>query len=162
MDDSPRQFIDELRFAIVRRRVGQIALAVVLAEECIRYLSAMVWYLIIPIVAKVLESHTESLLFQSQSQRPFPWIQLFGSTLEFVAAIIFVFYVNRWLYGRNRPRPRPTEEEIRAEQMIKERGSEPDEDDEPIVPRVLLGPETPASELVPSGAQPQENLLNKT
>ena len=48
MDDNPRQFIDELKVAIFRRRIGQIALAVVLAEECIRFLSAIVWYVIRP------------------------------------------------------------------------------------------------------------------
>jgi large-conductance mechanosensitive channel len=157
MDDTPRQFIDELRLAIVRRRIGQIALAVVLAEECIRYLSAIVWYLVIPMIAGLLEGHTESVLFQSQRNRNFPWLQLFGSTLEFVAVIIFVFYVNRWLYGRNRPRRHPDEEEIRKEQAAEGRAPEQDSDDEPIVPRVLLPAEAPSRELVPSGTRPIEN-----
>ena len=33
MDANPGQFMVELKFAILRRRVGQIALAVVMAEE---------------------------------------------------------------------------------------------------------------------------------
>jgi hypothetical protein len=92
MDDSPRQFIDELKFAIIRRRVGQIALAVVLAEECIRFLSAIVWYLIIPAISTVLEGHTDSVIIPGPAaHRSFPWVQLLGSTLEFITAVIFVF-----------------------------------------------------------------------
>jgi len=40
MDDSPREFLDGLKLTIFRRRIGQIALAVVLAEACIRYLNS--------------------------------------------------------------------------------------------------------------------------
>jgi hypothetical protein len=50
----------------------------------------------------VLKGQTESVLFKSE--RTFPWDRLSASTLEIIAAIIFVFYANRWMYGLNRPR----------------------------------------------------------
>jgi large-conductance mechanosensitive channel len=106
-DGSPAQFIDELKGAIIRRRIGQIALAVVLAEACIRYLNSLVWYLIVPLIANIVQGRTESVLFRAP--RTFPWQQLTGSTLEFIVAIVFVFYVNRWIHGLSRPR---SEEEI--------------------------------------------------
>jgi len=160
MDDNPRQFIDELKFAIVRRRVGQIALAVVLAEECIRFLSALVWYLIIPTISNILEGHSDSVMFQSQQHRSLPWIQLLGATLEFVVAVIFVFYVNRWLYGRNRPRTRDEVQELPPDQPNEEQSSERNIEYEPIVPRLFSAPEAPKRELVPSGPKdhpPDEN-----
>lgn len=133
MDDTPRQFIDELRLAILRRSIGQIALAVVLAEECIRLLNALVWYVVIPLIANMLNGHSESVLFARNLN--FPWLQLIGSLLEFVVTIIFVFYVNRLIYGRNRPRRKqdePQEEDLQVE------------DREPLVPRMFSAPETPA------------------
>jgi hypothetical protein len=45
MDENPGQFMLEVKFAIIRGRVGPIALAVVLAEESIPFLSALVWNL---------------------------------------------------------------------------------------------------------------------
>jgi hypothetical protein len=161
MDDNPKQFIDELRLAIVRRRIGQIALAVVLAEECIRYLSAIVWYLIIPVIAGLLEGHTESVLFPSQRNRSIPWLQLFGSTLELVTAIIFVFYVNRWLYGRNRPRQHP-EDDVWRRKRPDEQEPEQQQDSEPIVPSVLLPPEARGDEPVHSRTQTIEAPSDKT
>jgi large-conductance mechanosensitive channel len=103
MDDSPKEFAHELRSAILKKRVGQIALAVVLAEACIRFLSALIWFLIVPFVAWPLRGHTESVLFANKLV--FPWEQLFGSLLEFILAIVFVFYVNRWIQGSL---PKPT------------------------------------------------------
>jgi hypothetical protein len=41
-DESPRGFLAELKHSICRRRIGQIALAIVLAEACVRYLNALV------------------------------------------------------------------------------------------------------------------------
>jgi large-conductance mechanosensitive channel len=102
MDESPRQFLDGLKLTIFRRRIGQIALAVVLAEACIRYLSALVWYLIIPVISNLLENHTESVIFANR--RSFPWEQLAGSTIEFATVLIFVYFVNRWIYNLSRPR----------------------------------------------------------
>jgi len=97
MDDSLRAFVNEFKSGILRKRVGQIALAVVLAEACIRFLNALIWYFVVPLIAWLLEGHTESVLFK----RPlvFPWQQIFGSFLEFIVALIFVFYVNRWIRG---------------------------------------------------------------
>ena len=152
MDNNPRQFVDELKFAIVRRRVGQIALAVVLAEECIRFLSAIVWYLIIPLVSNALQGHTESVLFPSQQHRSFPWIQLLGATLEFITAVVFVFYVNRWLYGRNRPRARGEVQDSPPDEALPEQSSERGVEYDPIVPRLFSAPEAPRNELVPASA----------
>jgi large-conductance mechanosensitive channel len=134
MDDTPRQFIDELKFAILGRRIGQIALAVVLAEECIRLLNALVWYLIVPLIANLLHGNSESLLFASH--RNFPWLQLIGSFLEFVTTIVFVFYANRLIHGRNRPRRNDEVEEA----------GQPSDDYEPIVPRMFSAPEAPRAD----------------
>jgi len=101
-DDSPKQVFDGIKFTIFRRRIGQIALAVVLAEACIRYISSLVWYLIIPAIANILDTHAESVLFSTR--RHFPWEQLIGNTLEFATVIVFVYYANRWIYGLSRPR----------------------------------------------------------
>jgi large-conductance mechanosensitive channel len=103
MDDSPTEFLDGLKLTIFRRRIGQIALAVVLAESCIRYLNSLVWYLVIPIISNVLANHTESVLLENR--RKFPWEQLAGNTLDFAAALIFVYFANRWIYNLSRPRP---------------------------------------------------------
>ena len=102
MDENPKQFIEELRSAILRKRVGQIALAIVLAQAVIRFLNALVWYLLIPAISNILENHTESVLFKDR--RSFPWEQLSGSMLEFIASIIFVFYANRWIHRRASPK----------------------------------------------------------
>jgi len=107
MDNSPREFAHELRSAVLKKRVGQIALAVVLAEACIRFLNSLIWFLVIPIVASLLQGHTESVFFQNKLI--FPWEQLFGSLLEFILAIVFVFYVNRWIRG-SLPKPSAPEE----------------------------------------------------
>jgi large-conductance mechanosensitive channel len=96
MDDTPGHFVQELRFSLLRKRAGQIALAVILAQACLRFLNALTWYLIVPTVGKVLEGHTESVLFQTRT--PFPWQPLFGSVLDFGVALIFVFYLNRWIH----------------------------------------------------------------
>jgi len=148
MDDTPRQFVDELKFAIVGRRIGQIALAVVLAEECIRYLNALVWYLIVPAIANVLKSHTESVLFQSR--RGFVWEPIAGATIELMAAVIFVFYVNRWIYGRNRPR---TLEQRQGDSYPPAEPPIQSEDYEPIVPRALSAPEAPTGGLAIVGSE---------
>jgi large-conductance mechanosensitive channel len=100
MDDTPKAFIEELRSSILRKRVGQIALAVVLAEAAWRLLNALVWYLIIPIIGKAFEGHTESVLFERSARAPIPWQNLFGSVLEFVLTVIMVFYLNRWIHHR--------------------------------------------------------------
>jgi large-conductance mechanosensitive channel len=139
MDETPRQFIDELKSAILRRRIGQIAIAVVLAEECIRFLNAVIWYVIIPIISNILANQTESVLFGNNRQ--FPWIQLVGATLEFVTTMIFVFYVNRWIHGRNRPRvheqePNPPLEVLQPNEL----------DEEPLVPRLLSAPYSSSDE----------------
>jgi large-conductance mechanosensitive channel len=96
MDDTPGQFVQELRSSLLRKRAGQIALAVILAQACLRFLNALTWYLIVPTVGKLFEGHTESVLFQTRT--PFPWQPLLGSLLDFGVALIFVFYLNRWIH----------------------------------------------------------------
>ena len=135
MDDTPGHFVQELRSSLLRKRAGQIALAVILAQASLRFLNALTWYLIVPTVGKVLEGHTESVLFQTRT--PFPWQPLFGSMLDFAVALIFVFYLNRWIHRA------PAEDGIRV--------TAPDQLSEP------------APEIVPLQAQretPEEVLYN--
>lgn len=117
MDDSPRAFGHEFKSAILRKRVGQIALAVVLAEGCIRFLYALTWFLVVPTISFLLNGHTESALFASKPV--FPWQQLFGSCLEFALTIIFVFYVNRWIRG-SLPKPQALDEHEESEPPTQE------------------------------------------
>jgi len=145
--ESPGELIDGIKFTIFRRRIGQIALAVILAESCIRYLSALVWYLIIPIISNVLATHTESVLFSTR--RNFPWEMLIGNTIEFATAIIFVFYANRWIYRLSKPPQR--NEEHSEEQMGL--------DEEALVPRLLSAPE--ASRDYPQPSTKEEKMHTK-
>jgi large-conductance mechanosensitive channel len=96
MDDTPRHFVQELRSSILKKRAGQIALAVILAEACLRFLNGLTWFLIVPTIGALLNGHTESVLFQTRFA--FPWQQLLGSGLDFAVALIFVFYLNRWIH----------------------------------------------------------------
>jgi hypothetical protein len=41
--DTPKALVEELRSALLRKRVGQIALAVVLAEGAWRLINSLVW-----------------------------------------------------------------------------------------------------------------------
>lgn len=87
MDDTPRNFVHELRSSLLKKRAGQIALAVILAEACLRFLNALTWFLIVPTLGMRVNGHTESVLFESR--RPFPWQQLLGAGLDFAVALIF-------------------------------------------------------------------------
>ena len=100
MDDSPKGLLGELRTAVLKKRVGQIALAVVLAEAIYRFISAITWYLIIPILGKALHGQTESVLFDTPSRNPIRWDTLFGSLLEFALVVIVVVFLNRWIQQR--------------------------------------------------------------
>lgn len=97
MDDTPKAFLEELRTSLLKRRVGQIALAVVLAEAAWRLVSALTWYLVMPLIARGLEGNTESVLMKGYALRSFPWENLLGSILEFASVLILVFYLNRWV-----------------------------------------------------------------
>jgi large-conductance mechanosensitive channel len=110
MDDTPKAFFEELRSSILKKRVGQIALAVVLAEAVWRLLTSLTWYLVIPLIGKSFQGHTESVLFESATKRPMPWENLFGSILEFVLTVIVVFYLNRWV--QRKPAPAPANVEL--------------------------------------------------
>jgi|ERR1043165_5622069 large-conductance mechanosensitive channel len=100
MDDTPTAFLEEIRRSILRKRVGQIALAVVIAQAIWRLISALTWYLFIPTVARMLEGNTESVLFKSYSHVPFPWENLGGSIVEFAFTVIVIFYLNRWIHQK--------------------------------------------------------------
>lgn len=107
MDDTPKAFLEELRSSILKKRVGQIALAVVLAEAVWRLVNSVTWYFIIPLIGKSLRGHTESVLFEKTTTQPIPWESLFGSLLEFVLILIVVFYLNRWVQRKPAPASRP-------------------------------------------------------
>ena len=100
MDDTPRAFIEEFRSAILKKRVGQIAIAVVLAQAVWRLINAFTWFLIMPIIGRFVERQTESVLFPRSSGTPISWENLFGSVLEFLFTIILAFYANRWIHTK--------------------------------------------------------------
>jgi large-conductance mechanosensitive channel len=108
MDDTPKGLLGELRSTVLKKRVGQIALAVVLAQAIWRIVSALTWYLIIPIIGKFLHGQTESVMFEAASSNPIRWDTLFGSLLEFVLLVIVVLFLNRWIQGKS---SRPGDEE---------------------------------------------------
>jgi large-conductance mechanosensitive channel len=114
MDDTPKAFIEEFRSSILKKRVGQIAIAVVLAEAVWRLLNAFTWYLIMPIIGRVVEGQTESVLLPRSSGRPILWENLFGSLLEFLLTIIVVFYANRWTHTK----PPSSVENVEAEYSL--------------------------------------------
>jgi large-conductance mechanosensitive channel len=114
MDDTPKAFIEEFRSAILKKRVGQIAIAVVLAEAVWRLLTAFNWYLIMPIIGRFVEGQTESVLFSRASGRPILWENLFGSILEFLLTVIVVFYANRWIHKK----PHSIEENVEVEYSL--------------------------------------------
>jgi large-conductance mechanosensitive channel len=97
VDETPKAFLEELRSSLLKRRVGQIALAVVLAQAVWRLINAVTWYLIIPVIGRALRGNTESVLFSGSTAKPLPWESLFGSLLEFALTVILVFYLNRWV-----------------------------------------------------------------
>jgi large-conductance mechanosensitive channel len=97
MDDTPKAFLEEFRSSILKKRVGQIAIAVVLAQAVWRLLNAFTWFLLMPIIGRFFQGQTESV-FQRYSSRPIPWEELFGSILEFLLTVIVAFYANRWIH----------------------------------------------------------------
>jgi large-conductance mechanosensitive channel len=103
VDDTPKAFLEELRSSLLKRTVGQIALAVVLAEAFWRLVTSLTWYLIIPGIGKALRGNTESVFFKNSSAYPFPWEKLFGSLLEFGLVVILMFYLNRWVQRKPAP-----------------------------------------------------------
>lgn len=114
MDDTPRAFIEEFRAAILKKRVGQIAIAVVLAQAVWRLLNALTWYLIMPIIGRFLQGQTESVLFPNSNGRPIAWENFSGSVLEFLLTIIVVFYANRWIHAKSHGR----EDNVEAEHSL--------------------------------------------
>jgi large-conductance mechanosensitive channel len=97
MDETPKGLLGELRTSVLKKRVGQIALAVVLAEAVLQLITAVTWYLIVPVIGRLLSGQTESVLFKASAESPIPWERLFGSVLVFILAVIVVLYLNRWI-----------------------------------------------------------------
>jgi large-conductance mechanosensitive channel len=97
MDETPKGLLAELRTSVLKKRIGQIALAVVLAEALLQLVTALTWYLIIPVIARILHGQTESVLFAKSAESPIRWEMLFGSLLVFVLTLIVVLYLNRWI-----------------------------------------------------------------
>ena len=95
VDDTPRLFAYELRSSLLKKFVGRVAVAIILAEAFLRFINALTWFLVIPAIAVVLKGNTESVLFKNQ--KVFPWEQLVGSVVEFAGTLILVFYANRWI-----------------------------------------------------------------
>lgn len=99
MDDTPKAFIEELRSAVLRKRVGQIALAVVLAQAIWRLLNSFTWFLLMPIVRRFLEGQNPSVL--SGSAGLISWDKVLGSVMEFLLTVVVIFYLNRWIHRRS-------------------------------------------------------------
>ena len=97
MDDTPKGLLGELRTTVLKKRVGQIALAVVLAEAVLQLITALTWYLIIPVLGRLLHGQSESVLLKASAEAPIRWENLFGSLLVFLLAVIVVLYLNRWI-----------------------------------------------------------------
>jgi hypothetical protein len=68
MDDTPKHLLDELRTDLLGKRLGQIALAILLGEAALRFVNSLVWYLLIPIFGRALENHTASVLFEARHE----------------------------------------------------------------------------------------------
>ena len=132
MDDTPKDFIEEFRAAILKKRVGQIAIAVVLAQAVWRLLNAFTWYLIMPIIARFLQGQTESALLPRSSGTPILWENFFGSLLEFLLTVIVAFYANRWIHAK----PRHPENIVEAEYSSV--GEPLDRRDEPAASQTTL------------------------
>ncbi len=107
MDDTPSAFFQELRDTVLRRSIGRIALAVLLALALLQLLNAIVVGAIFPILAYLFDPHHQSALFRDQL--PIPRYVLGAYFMQFVLAVIVVFYGNRWLF-----RPKVHEEEEAA------------------------------------------------
>jgi len=108
VDDTPKAFVEELRSAILKKRVGQIALAVVLAQAVWRLLNSFTWFLIMPIVRRFLEGGNESVLVGTAGL--ISWDNVLGSVMEFLLAVVVVFYLNRWIHRRSLPTTSDTEQ----------------------------------------------------
>lgn len=114
MDDStPASFLQSLRTDLLRRRVGFVTLAVLFALACLQFVNNLVWYLVLPILRRIL-SKSGSVIFDDRALE-FPTEALIASVLQFALAIIAVYYLNRWLVGR-RAAVRADEAEVLEEQ----------------------------------------------
>jgi hypothetical protein len=120
MDDStPQAFLSSFRSDLLRRRVGFVALAVMLALACLQLLNNLVWYLLIPLFARLI-AHSGSVMFDDR-QLIFPTQQLMASITQFALAVVAVYYLNRWLVGRRRRPAGPPEQDP----VVNELGNNP-------------------------------------
>lgn len=115
MDETPKGLLREFRASVLKKRVGQIALAVLLAQAALQLITTVTWYLIIPVMAKFLRGQTESVLFEKSADSPIRWDTLFGSVLIFLLVLILVLYLNRWIQRRSRPADLADEEPVISE-----------------------------------------------
>jgi large-conductance mechanosensitive channel len=115
MDETPKGLLREFRASVLKKRVGQIALAVLLAQAALQLITTVTWYLIIPVLAKFLRGQTESVLFEKSADSPIRWDTLFGSVLIFLLVLILVLYLNRWVQRRSKPADLLDEEPVISE-----------------------------------------------
>jgi large-conductance mechanosensitive channel len=102
MDETPTGLVAEFRASVLKKRVGQIALAVLLAQAALQLITTLTWYLIIPVLAKFLHGQTESVLFEKSAESPLHWDTISGSLLVFLLVLILVLYLNRWIQRRSK------------------------------------------------------------
>jgi large-conductance mechanosensitive channel len=115
MDETPKGLLREFRASVLKKRVGQIALAVLMAQAALQLITTVTWYLIIPVLAKFLRGQTESVLFEKSADSPIRWDTLFGSVLIFLLVLILVLYLNRWIQRRSKPADLLDEEPVISE-----------------------------------------------
>ena len=113
-NDTPKGLWSELQSSIVRTSIGRIALAVVLAQAILNLIRTLVWDLLMPIVANLLNNSSESVLFERYREAPIRWDYLVNSLLQLGLATIFVIFVNRWIRLKaSRPNAEGNESEER-------------------------------------------------
>lgn len=114
-DETPNGFLREFRLSVIKRRIGWIAIAIILAQAVLRLSAGITYNLLIPAIAKFFGGNSSSVLYGVASN-PFPFAALFGTVLEFLLTMVIVFYLNLWALGRPLPKPgyyaKKTDEEI--------------------------------------------------
>lgn len=115
MNDTPRDLVAEFRRSVLKRRIGWIVIAIILAQAILRLVGGVTYYLIVPVLGRMFGGNSNSVLFKDPSN-PLPFPQLFGTLLEFGLTIIVVFYLNLWALGKPLPGPaNPGKEEAENE-----------------------------------------------
>jgi large-conductance mechanosensitive channel len=110
MNDTPGAFLAEFRRSVLKRRIGWIAIAIILAQAILRLMSGVTYYFIVPVLGRMFGGNSDSVLFKGTSD-PLPFPKLFGTLLEFGLTIVVVFYLNLWALGKPLPGPANSMEE---------------------------------------------------